>query len=217
MTSGETPTGPSATKLGGYALIGVGALAAVFGVATLASGESEDVAAPPPSSVAPPVAPPPEKPVEPPVAPPPVAQPPVAQPPVAQPPVAQPPVGDVGKPAPHSPQDRPPPNGADQGKGTQKTIVRIYNNSTVKGLAHRAADDFRGVGYDVPEVGNYSAGRIYTTTVYFRPGTPEQAQAEAIATHFGARVEPRFDGIQDATPGLIAIITNDYKGPSAAK
>lgn len=226
MTSGETPTGPSATKLGGYALIGVGALSAVLGVATLVSGGGSDSAqSPPPGGV--PNSPPSSLVAEPPPpgensqsAQPPGGEEPAAQPPAGeQPPAARPPAGD--RPDQHSQppaQDRPtPPNGAGQNETAPKVLVRVYNNSTIKGLAHRAAEDFRAVGYEVPEVGNYSAGRIYTTTVYFRPGTPEEDQARAVAAHFGARVEPRFEGIEKASPGVIVIVTNDYKGPASGK
>lgn len=211
MTSGEPSSGPSKTKLTGYALIGVGALAAVVGVASLAAGgRTEDSAQQvPPQPVAPP-------PISSPVQEPPAdsgtgqAEPPAQQPSgVAQPPA--PSTGDGGL----VPQNPGVPTGA--GQGSARIVVRVYNNSTITGLAHRAAEDFRQVGYEVPEVGNYPGGLIPTTTIYFRPGTPEQAQAEEVAAHFGARAEARFPGIEDATPGLIAIITNDYKGPAPVK
>ena len=96
-------------------------------------------------------------------------------------------------------------------------MVRVYNNSTIKGLAHRAAADFRGVGYEVAEVGNYAQGRIYTTTIYYRPGTPEEDQARFVAEQFNARVEPRFPGLDHASEGVIAIVTNDYHGPKDGK
>nr|MBA2324062.1 LytR family transcriptional regulator [Pseudonocardiales bacterium] len=44
-----------------------------------------------------------------------------------------------------------------------------------------------------------------------RPGTSEQAAARALASSFGLRVEPRFEGIKDASPGLIVILTKDYQ------
>lgn len=94
--------------------------------------------------------------------------------------------------------------------------VRVYNNSTLKGLAQRAATDLTSAGWRVVEIGNYSHGRVHTTTVYYRPGTEEEAAAQAIGAAFGMRVEPRFDGIQQASPGVIIIVTNDYKGPPAA-
>jgi hypothetical protein len=57
----------------------------------------------------------------------------------------------------------------------------VYNNSTIKGLAAKAADDLRADGWNVTEVGNYPYGVIRTTSVYYRPGTEEEAAARAIA------------------------------------
>ncbi|MCI2422588.1 LytR C-terminal domain-containing protein [Saccharopolyspora sp. K220] len=206
MTSGEPSTGPAKAKIIGFGLIGLGAIAGVVGIATLfSSGDPSNSAQPlpPESSTNAPVtsfAPsPPSSPVLPP--------PPSATPPVIpeSPPVVPP------QTAPN--QDLP----VGSGDAAAKILVRVYNNSTISGLAHRAAEDFRLAGYEVPEVGNYSAGRIPTTTIYFRPGLDEERQAKDLAARVGARAEPRFDGIQDATPGLIAIITNDYKGTTATK
>ncbi|MEY7972591.1 LytR C-terminal domain-containing protein [Saccharomonospora xinjiangensis] len=95
--------------------------------------------------------------------------------------------------------------------------VRVYNNSTVKGLAAEATEDLEALGWDVVETGNYSAGVIPASTIYYRPGTDEEATARALAETFGMRVEPRFDGIADASPGLIMIVTSDYAGPDTAK
>jgi hypothetical protein len=88
--------------------------------------------------------------------------------------------------------------------------LRIYNNSTISGLATRAAEDFRRAGWPIDEIGNYPQGIIPTTTVYYRPGTDEEAPAKALAEQFGMRVNPRFEGLQHATPGIIVIVTNDY-------
>lgn len=96
--------------------------------------------------------------------------------------------------------------------GPEKSVpVRVYNNSTIKGLAAEAAEDLAAAGWTVAEVGNYSAGRIPTTTVYYTPGTAEEAAARALGEEFGMRVEDRFDGIRDANPGVIVIVTNDYR------
>jgi hypothetical protein len=97
------------------------------------------------------------------------------------------------------------------GGGVVRTPVRVYNNSTISGLASRAASDFRADGWQVEQVSNYPSGIIATSTVYFRPGTSEQTAASSLATEFGLRSEPRFSGIDDATPGLIVIVTNDYQ------
>jgi hypothetical protein len=200
MTSGESPSGPSAAKLGGFALIGVGAVAGVLGVVTVMTGATHH-AADSAGQAAMPNTPPP---------PPPMVSSPLAAPgePRPGPPASQ-------QQAPVVPGGVPNSNGA--GQAAPRIVVRVYNNSTITGLAHRAADDFVRAGYDVPEVGNYPSGVIYTTTVYYRPGTDEEAQARQLAAAFGARVEPRFPGIDSASPGVIAIITNDYKGPQAGK
>lgn len=88
--------------------------------------------------------------------------------------------------------------------------VRVYNNSTISGLAAQAADDFRRGGWPVVAVSNYPNARIPTSTVYFRPGTGEEAPAQLLGTRFNLRVEPRFEGIVHSSPGLIVIVTNDY-------
>jgi hypothetical protein len=88
--------------------------------------------------------------------------------------------------------------------------LRVYNNSTISGLATRAAEDFRRAGWPIDEIGNYPHGIIPTTTVYYRPGTEEEAAAKALAEQFGMRANPRFEGLQHASPGIIVIVTNDY-------
>ena len=92
-----------------------------------------------------------------------------------------------------------------------KAPVRVYNNSLIKNLAERVAQDLREAGWQVTEVGNYSAGVIPTSTVYYRPGTDEQAAARSLASSFGMHAQPRFSGIADASPGLIVIVTKDYQ------
>jgi hypothetical protein len=91
--------------------------------------------------------------------------------------------------------------------------VRVYNNSTIRGLAARAARDLSAAGWTVVEVGNYARGTIPTTTVYYQEGTDQRAAAEALAAQFKIRVEARFPGIENASPGLILIVTNDYASP----
>jgi LytR cell envelope-related transcriptional attenuator len=96
------------------------------------------------------------------------------------------------------------------GKGLSRSEVRVYNNSTIRGLAARAAGDLGAAGWTVVEVGNYARGIIPTTTVYYQEDTGERADAEAIAAAFGMRVEPRFPGISHVGPGVVVIVTNDY-------
>ncbi|SFB60252.1 LytR cell envelope-related transcriptional attenuator [Amycolatopsis marina] len=122
--------------------------------------------------------------------------------------------GQPGQPQPGQPGGPPAP-GADGSQQDRQASakwvsVRVYNNSTTKGLASKAAEDLRGQGWNVGEVANYSSGIIPTTTAYYRPGTDEQTAADALAASFGMRSEPRFAGIKDSAPGVIVIVTNDY-------
>jgi hypothetical protein len=115
-------------------------------------------------------------------------------------------------PATNVPAASTPPVAANGEVPASRPPVRVYNNSTITGLAGRASDDVRRYGWEVAETGNYSQGQIPTTTVYFRPGTEEEQSAKTLGALLQARVEPRFDGIQGAHPGIILIVTNDYKG-----
>jgi hypothetical protein len=203
--------GPSPLRVGGLALLGAGAVAALIGLATLlpCGGSTTTPAAPTPEpvpSAAPSAAATPGATV---------AAPPAPSAPVAVP-TAVPTVGPTvaiaapppAAPAPAAPQAG---TGAGGGNAAARGPVRVYNNSTVTGLAARAANDFRADGWQVGQVANYASGNIPTSTVYYRPGTTEQSAASTIASEFGLRAEPRFSGIDDATPGLIVIVTNDYQ------
>jgi hypothetical protein len=110
-----------------------------------------------------------------------------------------------------APSGLPNAGGASAGEGRyHRGEVRVYNNSTIRGLAARAARDLRAAGWTVVEIGNYADGIIPTSTAYYQEGTDQKAAAEALGAEFGMRVEPRFPGIANASPGVIVIVTNDY-------
>jgi LytR cell envelope-related transcriptional attenuator len=207
--------GPSPLRVGGLALLGAGAVAALIGLATLLPGGG-GTATPATTEVAPATSAPPAVPSA--VAPPSAT---VAAPPavptgtnaIAAPtaPAVVPTVPAVVPTVPAVVPIKPAPAPVAGGAATGHEPVRVYNNSTVTGLAARAADDFRADGWQVAQVANYPAGIIATSTVYYRPGTAEQTAASSLGSQFGLRVEPRFSGIDDATPGLIVIVTNDYQ------
>lgn len=216
MSTSAPSGGPSPLRVGGLALLGAGVVAGLVGLGTLATANGGEDAqntaaqsasatvdpstgASPSASVSPSTEPPaaiPPSPTGVPVpsftptnglaAPPPAAPPPPADAPAAGPPAAAPPA-------------------------SVRMPVRVYNNSTIPGLAARAAADFRNAGWPVEEVANYPFGIIPTSTVYYRQGTGEQAAATTLGNEFGMRVEPRFVGLNDASPGLIVIVTNDYQ------
>lgn len=192
-------------KAAGLALVGVAVIAAVIGGITLATnGGDSDTATPGPTPTTSDGAVPPQSPAPSSPAPgsPPASSPapPSSAPPSSAPPSSQP--GQTGQPG--QPGD-------DQQASHKWVTLRVYNNSTIHGLAARAADDFRASGWNVAEVSNYSSGIIPVTTAYFRPGTDEEAAARALAIEFGLRAEPRFKGIQNSAPGVIVIVTNNYK------
>lgn len=203
MTSGEPPAPPSLARFGGFALIGIGVLAAGFGVVAVLTGGPHNASDTMHSSGTP--------------TPPASSRPPSA--PAAVPPSVPGVPGSIPAPSSTGIPGAGPSQQGSGGIGEQapQIVVRVYNNSMIQGLAARAADDFRRAGYDVAEVGNYASGIIPTTTIYYEPGTPERAQAEQIAATFAASAQPRFPGLENASPGLIAIITDDYKGPPRGK
>jgi hypothetical protein len=228
VTSPDGSRGSSPLRVGGLALLGVGVVAGILGVVGLNSGggtpppvaaPSLSTAATPSESAeaaAPTSAPAETAPLE--TAPPAAAAPAPASP---APPAAAPPAPPAAPPAAGSGAAR---SGAGAGSAAgsgsaagasdgARMAVRVYNNSTISGLAAHAADDFRGAGWTVDAVDNYpsSEGIIPTSTVYFRPGTGEEGSAERIGSEFGLRAAPRFAGLTDASPGLIVIVTNDYQ------
>ncbi|MBA8826680.1 type IV secretory pathway VirB10-like protein [Saccharopolyspora lacisalsi] len=222
MTSGEPPAGPSAAKIGGYVLVGIGALAAVFGVGTMMTGETHNTAQPTGVTTNPPASsstPHPTSEADSPKPPTPSSEKNRAPAPETSAP-REPSRSQSRSQAPPRPPaegtpERPRPQEPEQSSDS-RVALRVYNNSKIRDLAHRAAADFRAVGYKVTEIDNYS-GLIPETTVYYRPGTPEKARAEAVAERFGASAKPRFDGIEQASPGIIVIVTKDYDGPEPGK
>ncbi|MER6663727.1 LytR C-terminal domain-containing protein [Amycolatopsis japonica] len=192
-------------KAAGLALVGVAVIAAVIGGITLTSGGGDsDTATSPgttPTSSDGATQPSSPAPGSPSASTPPASSsaPPSSAPASSAPPSSQP--GQTGQPG------QP---GGDQQASHKWVTVRVYNNSTIQGLAEQAAKDFRASGWNVSEVKGYP-GRLPETVAYFRPGTDEEAAAKALALEFGFRAEPRFKEIENIGPGVIVILTKDYK------
>ena len=220
MTAPTPSDGPSPLRVGGLALLGVGAVAAIVGIGSLVSGGGgSSTAAAPTTSAASTTEPGAGAATTTPAA----SGVPVpsfgATPTNA---IAAPGAGGDGTAGTGAGGGAAGGSGSGSGSGggtgsgnggaaLVKAPVRVYNNSTITGLAGRAADDFRSNGWAVEAVANYPFGTIPTSTVYYRPGTSEQSAAEAMGKAFGLRVAPRFTGLDDASPGLITIVTNDYQ------
>lgn len=201
MTSPESASPSRPAKAAGFALLGVAAVALVIGVVSLFGGGSSDDTPPVAegSSTAPPATT-------------------SASEPPASTSSSAPAVTTTASPTvPSTPASSAVPPPPVTQPGATKAPVRVYNNSTITGLASKASDEVRANGWEVAETGNYSGGTIPTTTVYYRPGTEEEAAAKELGSVLRARVEPRFDGIQSAAAGVILIVTNDYQGASKNK
>lgn len=213
MSSPAPSGGSSPLRIGGFALVGLAVVAALVGLLTLATGGTNPdpnavgatsaIAAPPPAE-----APDPAPPTEPAVPPAPAPAPVVPAPTTAPAAVPGGPTDEAIAPLP------PDATGLDTGSDVSaaRAPVRVYNNSTIKGLAEQAADDFRGAGWDVNDVGNYpeSQGRVGASTVYYTPGDGNEAAAESLGGQFGLKVAPRFAGLKAASDGLIVILARDY-------
>lgn len=234
MTSAEPPTRLSKLRVAGYGCLGVGVVAAVLGASTLApaSGPSDDEAASsPPTSATDgqdydesddsPSDPPSDSPSTETTP----GESRSSDPSAESDSQGQSESTGETQPTPDSPggsdsgsPESPSRGGDSQGKGgtgssgsgQDRGVVRILNNSKIKGLAKDAGADFRAAGYDVAEVGNFARGQIPTTTVYFRPGTSEEQPAREAATQFDLEVQPRFPGLADE-PGIVVVVTNDYE------
>jgi hypothetical protein len=191
----------SRLRVAGFGLLAIAILAAVIGLITLFGGNKpenlagETTTTPPPPPASTPAGPPPSA---------------TTQPPAP----ASPPPTTPSPPASSSTAAGP---GQSGGQVGHVQPVRVYNNSTIKGLADQAALDIRTAGWNVVQVDNYSQGVIPTTTVYFRPGTEEEAEAKRLAEVLGLRAEPRFQGIEASEPGIIVIVTREYQPGKAAK
>jgi hypothetical protein len=198
MTS---PDSGSRTRIAGVALLGLAAVALVIGLITVFGNNGDGRAAgTPPSSATSTITGPPSSRTKTKTSTPPTSR-----------TTTTPPSSTSSSGSPSGTVVQPPPGGDGNGEPAKSVPVRVYNNSKIKGLAAKAAADLRADGWQVTDVSNYPYGTIPTTTAYYRPGTEEESAAKSIATTFGMKAEPRFEGIQAAPPGVIVIVTNDYQ------
>ncbi len=90
--------------------------------------------------------------------------------------------------------------------------LTVLNNSTIRGLADRAAGEVQSRGWQVAQVGNF-AGRLAATTVYYTPGdSAGQAAANELAREFPQvdQVLPRYAGLPPTPAGIVLVVTKDW-------
>lgn len=92
----------------------------------------------------------------------------------------------------------------------------VLNNSTVKGLASKKADELKGQGYEVVHVGNLADQVLPETTVYYNWNSGDASGAEAAAKKLanelgGVAKQKKLDDKlpQEAkeTEGLVVVLT----------
>jgi hypothetical protein len=88
--------------------------------------------------------------------------------------------------------------------------VRVFNNTSIPGLAARAAEDFRVDGWLVTEIGNYAGLPLLVSTVYYHWGALEETAAHELAKNFMLDNEPNPDDPGNLNPGLVVIVRGDY-------
>jgi LytR cell envelope-related transcriptional attenuator len=97
-----------------------------------------------------------------------------------------------------SPSSKPPANQAD---------VHVFNISGKEGIAGHTADQLKGAGFKVVDVGNLSLPDVPVTTVYFTDADGEPATADAVGKNLGAPVESRIPALSGQPPGVIVLVT----------
>lgn len=87
--------------------------------------------------------------------------------------------------------------------------VHVLNVSGKEGVAARAADQLKGAGFKVADVGNLPLTGVPTTTVYYTDADAEKATADAVGQKLGAPVEPRsaVAELANQPAGVIVLVT----------
>jgi hypothetical protein len=108
----------------------------------------------------------------------------------------------------HTPKPPPPKPTHHPAALTAMAPVRVYNSTTIQGLAHEVASEIEERGWTVTDIGNVS-GASSLTTLYYGPGA--KAAAQHLAREFSGirQIEP--DGSAGISgSGLTLILTADW-------
>jgi hypothetical protein len=96
-----------------------------------------------------------------------------------------------------------------------KSPVTVLNATDVNGLAASIAGAIKAGGWETTPVGTYMAKDIAASTVYFTQGDAQQQQAAAaLVSQFPQLHGPVarfFDVPGNAAPGLVVVVTGDWK------
>jgi hypothetical protein len=120
--------------------------------------------------------------------------------------------GVGGTPSPTPARTTPAPAPAPTRPTTARAPLTVLNNSTIAGLADRAAGEAQSRGWQVAQVGNF-AGRLPATTVYYTPGDAAgEAAARQLAREFPhvEQVLPRYAGLPPTPSGIVLVVTRTW-------
>jgi hypothetical protein len=92
-------------------------------------------------------------------------------------------------------------------KHAPKADVLVFNISSSKGVAGRAADQLKQGGFNVTKVDNLTLPDVSKTTVYFTDAPGEHETADAVGQLLKAPVAPRTKDVADQPPGVIVVVT----------
>ncbi|MGH8891059.1 MAG: LytR C-terminal domain-containing protein [Acidothermaceae bacterium] len=90
--------------------------------------------------------------------------------------------------------------------------VDVLNDSTVSGMAARAASRLRGGGWQVATVGNYEGTNVPATTIFYPGGA--RAAAQRLAAKYGVTRVLAAAGSSDSglsTSDLTLVLARDWK------
>ena len=110
------------------------------------------------------------------------------------------------------PPATPPPSATPPRIPAARAPLTVLNNSTIGGLADRAAGEAQNRGWQIAQVGNF-AGRLPVTTVYYTPGdSAGQAAATELAREFPQidQVLPRYAGLPPTPAGIVLVVTKSW-------
>jgi hypothetical protein len=92
-------------------------------------------------------------------------------------------------------------------KPAPKADVLVFNISSSKGVAGKAADQIKQGGFNVTKVDNLTLPDVSKTTVYFTDAPGEHETADAVAKLLNATSAPRTKDVADQPPGVIVVVT----------
>ena len=88
-----------------------------------------------------------------------------------------------------------------------KADVRVYNISSIEGVAESAANRLRDAGWNVTETGDLSLPEISGTTVFFSDAPGEHEAADEVGKLLEAPVQPRVPELTEQPPGVVVAVT----------